>query len=337
MCVRCQPTHSVLISTFVVMALWPSLDERPTASSVPSALLQHISDLDASEVFVDPQVQQLCAAIEANDAHAVNDMISAGVDVNAVGIGNATPLLWALPPDRSRAFQALLEAGADPNVKLTSDVGTKGFLKSGDTVTLLTTRRGTVTQLRQVMEHGGDPQAVDAKFGDSLIHAVIKAGGPDRKEKIAILIEHGAPLNSFSNLEVTPVMLAVTWGGQYDVALQLLEAGADYRVYKPKSNSKLVHKVVTEEGRLRQNGPAQKQDYEKLKAWLEVHGESLDAAREDERRWSEWPEREFRFRMDVEIKERIDRDKARVAADGVVDDAQIVPRNDTARGNHNDR
>ncbi len=104
----------------------------------------------------------------------------------------------------------------------------------------------------------------------------------------------------------TPVMEAVSWGGEYNIALLLLEAGADYRVYVPKSNTRLVHIVVGEERRKPYWTPEQSADYEKLVKWLGAHGELIDQARKDNKRWQSWmttPE-EFRHKMDAEIAER---------------------------------
>jgi hypothetical protein len=85
-----------------------------------------------------------------------------------------------------------------------------------------------------------------------------------------------------------------------------LEAGADYKIYKPKSNTKLVHIVSSEENQKHLWTPEQAANYKKLIGWLEEHGESIDVAKADVKRWQSWnttPDA-FRRKMDAEIAER---------------------------------
>ncbi|MBB3209868.1 hypothetical protein FHS27_005713 [Rhodopirellula rubra] len=69
----------------------------------------------AEDFFNDSAVIELCDAIEANDVAKMKQLIAEGVDVNAVGDGGVTPLLWAFVDNQPERFQLLLEHGADPN------------------------------------------------------------------------------------------------------------------------------------------------------------------------------------------------------------------------------
>jgi hypothetical protein len=109
-------------------------------------------------------------------------------------------------------------------------------------------------------------------------------------------------------------MTAVVWGGQYDIALDLLEAGADPKVYQPNSNSKLIHLVIdTEQNPATTWTPQKKSDYVKLVEWLRRNGESIENAKADRERWNSWSQTtgEFSRKMDAEVAER----KAREARD----------------------
>jgi hypothetical protein len=104
-------------------------------------------------------------------------------------------------------------------------------------------------------------------------------------------------------------MEAATFFGQYDIALLLLEAGADHRVYMPRSNLRLVHLVAYEgDNNIRRStwSPRQKADYEALARWLEQRGESIEEAREDGKRWRSWStlNGEARRMMDAEVAAR---------------------------------
>ena len=101
-------------------------------------------------------------------------------------------------------------------------------------------------------------------------------------------------------------MESVSWGAQYDIALLLLSEGADYKIYEPKRNTNLVHIVAMEDDRKSMWTYKQTADYEKLVKWLEDHGESIERANTDIKRWQSWimATGEFRREMDAEIAER---------------------------------
>ena len=109
----------------------------------------------------------------------------------------------------------------------------------------------------------------------------------------------------------TPTMMAAGWGGRYDLAMVLLKAGADHRLYQGSQVMKLVQMVVRHESKLPHYTPQQKADYQELVQWLESHGESVEGARADIKRWDSWSRTtgEYRRRMDAEIAERKAREK----------------------------
>ena len=51
----------------------------------------------AENFFSDPGVISLCKAIEAKNLKEIDRLVKSGVNVNAKGRGNMTPLLWAFP------------------------------------------------------------------------------------------------------------------------------------------------------------------------------------------------------------------------------------------------
>jgi hypothetical protein len=122
-------------------------------------------------------------------------------------------------------------------------------------------------------------------------------------------------LNRLGTADTTPTMLAVSWGGQYGIALMLLDAGADIDAYCSQSNQQLVHFIVEEEERSRKLGPKAKADYQELVQRVVARGYSLEKAREDHKRWVSWPKKypiakigELRRK---EVAERIAREKAK--------------------------
>lgn len=252
-------------------------------------------DWRAEKYFKDPMVIALCKAIEADDLDEVDRLVADGADVKALGKDNMTPLLWAFPINKPEVFKRLLEHGADPNVIFQSDFNTRMTIRPGQSVTHLSCKVRLPKYFKYVFEHGADPNLVSSR---ELHHAngnhtplfeVITGKGRDKKDRVHLLIEKGANLNHQDSAGDTPAMLAVGWGGQYDVALMLLKAGANSKLYRNDySNTRLVHMVIGEERRLPQSPPLQKANYQKLVKWLEEHGESVEEARADIKRWRSW-------------------------------------------------
>jgi uncharacterized protein len=265
-------------------------------------------DWVAADYFDDPQVIALCEAIERNDLDAMKRLIAEGADVNAQGKGKMSPLLWAFPDNKLERFKLLLENGADPNVIIESDFNTRGGMSAGDSVTHMVCKTAFSGYFEAVFKHGGDPNLERTSIlgsNDTPLFTVIQFAG-NKKAKIKQLIELGTNINHQNANGTTPTMLAVGWGGQYDIALMILKAGADHRIYKPMSNSRLIHQVLAEERRSPTWTPQQRADYEALLQWLIDHGESLEEANADRERWKSWSATtgEYRRKMDAEIAQR---------------------------------
>ena len=276
-------------------------------------------DWRADLYFEDSQVIALCNAIEAEDLQEIDRLVAAGVNVNARGKGNMTPLLWAFPDNKPERFKRLLEHGADPNVIFQSDfnTGQTGSFPGGS-ITHMAAKTRFPKYFEYVFQHGGDPNLEKTSLlgrGETPLFTVLN-GATKEKKRIELLLGLKADLNHESATGMMPVRLAVV-SGQYDTALLLLNAGADHRKYKTDHNSRLIHIVITQEHRLPQCTPQQKKDYQNLVAWLKAHGESFEAARADLERWKSWgvyPRAKQAELRKKEIAERKAREKHEKAA-----------------------
>jgi len=266
----------------------------------------------AEEYFDQPLVIALCHAIEANDLAEIDRLVRAGADVNAQGKGQMTPLLWAFPDGKLARFQRLLELGADPNVYVQSDFGTRGAIQPGEAVTHLAAGTQFPGYFNAVFDHGGDPNLVKKTQalgqGDTPIFAVIQSNVPDRFQRVRVLLDRGAQIDHINGSELTPVMTAVAWGGQYSLARQLLDAGADPSIYaQSSSNQRLIHLVLSDgEARRPHWPPEQQRDYDALVRWLELNGQPVAPAQQDLARWKSWSisTGEFRRKMTAEVAAR---------------------------------
>ena len=263
----------------------------------------------AEEYFEDPQVIALCHAIERNDLPEIDRILAAGVNVAARGKGNMTPLMWAYPDNKPERMLKLLEHGADPNVVFTDDFGVKGMFR-GTSVTHLAAGTAFGKYFDYVFANGGDPNQVCTTAlwtNITPLFEVICGPAHDKGRKIARLIEMGADIDFVSSGTYwTPTIAAVSCGQQFDLALQLLEAGADFRTYgNPKSNRQLIHSVLSQGKRREGIGPQKQAEYKELLAWLESHGVDVESAAKDLGRWSNAPGPEaYRRMMDAEVAAR---------------------------------
>lgn len=265
----------------------------------------------AEDYFTDPKVIALCRAIEANNLAEMERLVQAGADVNALGKGNMTPLLWAFPDNQLPRFKWLLEHGASPNVVIESEFNTGGFMVPGDAVTHFVCKTAFPGYFEAVFEHGGNPNLRSRQYDDVPLTLVIQWGPSDREGRIRKLIAAGADPDALSAGR-TPTMKAVSWGGQYGLANLLLDLGADHRVYEANGMRRLIHVAVREEQAFRGNGPQQKADYQGLLERLTARGESIELARKDLQRWDSWSRTtgEYQRNMDAEIAARKAREKA---------------------------
>ena len=239
---------------------------------------------NAEDWFTDPGVIQLCEAIQADDQAAIQQAIDAGADVNALGQDNMTPLLWAYPDNRLDRFRQLLIAGADPNVPIAGQMNCPQGFEPGEAVTHLATTTHFLGYFEAVLTHGGNPNLRDAD-GYNMLGLLIKTGGPNVLQRIDAAIAKGADLNDYASAEQTPLAMAVSWYGQFDLAMKLIERGADYRAYDIDMPQRFVHTLFAVGGNMHARTPQQRADYERLVEFLRMNGELISDVEADVERW----------------------------------------------------
>jgi uncharacterized protein len=213
-CALMIPT-AISRSVLVLLAVCVGCDRLPWGKSTWHGKF----DWRAEKYFRDPQVVALCHAIEANDLTEMQRLIDRGANVNARGKGNMTPLLWAFPDNCPERFRLLLHAGANPNVIVESDFGTRNLgIQPGDSVTHMTAKSAFPQQFRDVMDHGGDPNLRNPRTNETVLGLLIRTAN---RERIRLLLDKGADLNLLSGSS-PPVIEAISWFGQYDLALEPL-------------------------------------------------------------------------------------------------------------------
>ncbi len=157
------------------------------------------------------------AAGKCRDA-VVELLIARGADVNVRGDDDATPLHWAARAGCLPAMRRLLDAGADPSIKVRAPFS--GILMDGD---------GTATSFG-----GGWPPVLG-----TTLHWAAAAG---QTEAASLLVERGARVGELDAGELAPLHYAAQSGSQATVEM-LLSKGAPWHF--PEGDDQPIHFAKT--------------------------------------------------------------------------------------------
>ena len=195
--------------------------------------------------------QRLVMAIMKDEITQVRKLLAEGCDANTVDEGGIPALAIATGRKQAEAVQLLLQAGADPNTRVTNQ---KAGLNSAPVIGLAA-GNGEISILQSLIAAKADIEGKDAtgltplmisaftgnnaaletllsagsnvKARDSAGYtALMFASNSDRAACIKSLLAHGAEVNARDNDDSTPIMFASQHGYNECVRL-LLAAGAD--------------------------------------------------------------------------------------------------------------
>lgn len=163
------------VSTLVIAAL--------LAGAATSASAQAARPAATDSFGVTP----LHRAAEAGDAAAIDRLLRAGANANAVTRYRVRPLSLAVLGTHVDAVRALLKGGADPNA----------LMGEGEPVLLTAARAGNLDILKALIEAGGDVNARERFYGQTpLMWAAIE----DHAAVIDELVAKGADVNARANV-----------------------------------------------------------------------------------------------------------------------------------------
>ena len=268
-----------LAGVFAVMLVWPG---APAAQPADDATLLH-------------------RAAHAGDAAAVAELLDADGEADAATRHGVTPLALASAGGHDAVVEALLAAGADAN----------RASPEGETPLMAAARTGVVESVEALLRHGA-AAGVDAREGWRGQTALMWAAAEGHAAVVAPLVAAGAAVDARSDGGFTPLAFAVRAGhgaaveallaagaavdlalpdgtsplhlavinARYDVAMQLLEHGADATAAGPGWTP--LHQLVwTRRPNRHYNNPAAfptgtVTDLELARA-LVAHGADVDA------------------------------------------------------------
>lgn len=171
-----------------------------------------------SQTFEDEKVVSLVKAADAGEADKVAQLVRQGANPNAVGNNGATPLLWALNARNHRGLEALLQAGADPNL-LTEKVGNSAmyFASMGDDPELL----------HLLLKYRGNPNHPEQ--GQIKERPLSQAAAYGRIENMKLLLEAGADINAHDQFNASAATKTLALS-KFQATAFLLEHGFNYNL-----------------------------------------------------------------------------------------------------------
>lgn len=155
---------------------------------------------------------------------AVDCLIKAGADVNALGRCGETPLFSAVSDDCPEAVRILLEHNADPEIPN----------EEGESPLIHAAAFRADTMIDLLVSGGAQVDRTSKDLGDTALH---QAAFCSNFRAVSALIKHGANVNARTRGDVTPLLEVMRrWGRsefsgetqqQIETVFLLLAAGAD--------------------------------------------------------------------------------------------------------------
>lgn len=171
-----------------------------------------MSEIDYSNDYSDSREKELIKAIMAGDTVSIRKLAASGVNLNAVGAYENTPLRTAIKVGQKEAVRCLLDLGVSPNLRTP-----KGVAPAKVAVTF----QKDPEYLKILFDHGLDPNLKCEEV--PLIFFAVAEG---RWAHYDMLLAKGADINS-RNGNGCSLLLDLVMQLEYDRAKDLLLKGAD--------------------------------------------------------------------------------------------------------------
>ena len=181
----------ILVALLSVGSLSAAAPEVPLIEAAKRADLQSLrallptSDVNATEP---DGTTALHWAVHGDDREAVDVLIRAGANVNAVNRYGVAPISLATLNGSAPILESLLEAGANANAAL----------EGGETALMTAGRTGKIDAIKVLLAHGADVNAREATNGQTVL---MWAAAENNGDAIRTLLEAGAELNTRTGLQ----------------------------------------------------------------------------------------------------------------------------------------
>jgi len=188
--------------------------------------------------------KELIAAIQADDAAAVEELLNGGVVPDFVDQwGNNAPLPLAAKEGSLEIVQLLVEAGADVNNSTMNGRTPVGSALSQAPALLFAAAWGRLDIVEFLLASGADPNAIEEGDGVTPLQLAAWFNHP---EIVTILLEYGAEVDiRRTDYEGMTGLQGAASSGATEVAELLIQAGADVNLQDLRfGNTALIYAVV---------------------------------------------------------------------------------------------
>lgn len=169
------------------------------------------------------EYKKLAQAVEKEDTLAIKTIVKEkdlNVNYQEPEFGE-TLLMWAVQYDKYLSCKALLEMGADPNLKST-DNKTSALMFSAK-------KYETSDYLKLLLEYGGNANDSSDFEGVNYLRTPLIAASSTRLESVKILVERGANVNYMSHHHQTALRSAIDSKYINIARYLMIEKGADFK------------------------------------------------------------------------------------------------------------
>eukprot|EP00483_Globobulimina_turgida_P003926 UN03934 len=159
--------------------------------------LQILSSIIFSSLIVQSVDNALFNAVNDNDVKTLETLLNSGSDINTIGPGEQTPLMFAVLGGKLESVKYLLSKGADTSIAE----------KDGYTPMHGAGFQGRYEIAKELIKHGLDPRDKH-KDGYEAIHRACWGQEQRHMETVKVLIENGVPYDAKAANGNTPLSMA---------------------------------------------------------------------------------------------------------------------------------
>jgi len=196
-----------------------------------------MNEIDYSKDYVDSKEKILITAVMAGDTTAVKRLASEGVNLNAVGQYENTPMTTALKLGKKNIVRQLLGLGVKPNFRTPNGVAA---------AEVAVTFQKDPEYLRLLLDFGLDPN-LKSENTPLIFFALTEGNWPQYE----MLLNKGADIN-MKNSDGSSLVLGLVMGFEYERAKDLIMKGADFK--SPNVNGlNVLYELVVSQKRFCEN------------------------------------------------------------------------------------
>jgi len=186
-----------------------------TVSATACSKGRGMQNIDYTNYYTDPHEKQFIKAVMTGDTTSIKQLAAQGVNLNAVGSYENTPLRIAIKLGQKRAVKSLLELGVSPNFRTPEGVAA---------AKVAVTFQRNPEFLKMLFEYGLNPN-LKSEDVPLIFFALTEGNWPHYD----MLLAKGADINS-RNEDGSSLLLDLVMQLEYDRAKDILLKGADFRV-----------------------------------------------------------------------------------------------------------